>query len=104
MKEVKPCPFCGGYAYVSRERYGKKFNVGCSNDNCLGFSGLGWLYDSEEDAAKAWNKRVCDRGGLLNLSKQISEFAMSDECPEELYERISDYAEAICLLCSETDK
>lgn len=65
--ELEPCPFCGGDAHVSLEAHGKKFYIGCSNDECLGFSGLGWLYDTEEDAAKAWNNRAERKTGDKNL-------------------------------------
>lgn len=56
-EELKPCPFCGGEASIVGKRYEAKFCVGCDDDSCLGFSGLGWLYDSEQEAAEAWNRR-----------------------------------------------
>lgn len=69
-EELKPCPFCGGEAQVVRKPYEPKVCVGCGDDACLGFSGLGWLYETEEQAAAAWNRRaertcrpeVCDDG------------------------------------------
>lgn len=56
--DLKPCPFCGGEAQVIGKQYEGKFCVGCSDDTCMGFSGLGWLYDSEDGAAAAWNRRA----------------------------------------------
>lgn len=58
MEELKPCPFCGGEAQVVAKPYEPKFCVGCGDDACLGFSGLGWLYETEEQAAAAWNRRA----------------------------------------------
>ena len=55
--DLKPCPFCGGEASIVGKRYEAKFCVGCDDDSCLGFSGLGWLYDSKQEAAEAWNRR-----------------------------------------------
>lgn len=67
---LKPCPFCGGEARIIAKPYEPKVCVGCDDDTCLGFSGLGWLYDSEKEAAELWNRRaertcrpeVCDDG------------------------------------------
>lgn len=56
--ELEPCPFCGGEANIVGKPYEAKFCVGCGDDSCLGFSGLGWLYDSEQEAAEAWNRRA----------------------------------------------
>lgn len=58
MTKLKPCPFCGGEASVIGKPHETKFCVGCGDDTCLGFSGLGWLYGTEEDAAAAWNRRA----------------------------------------------
>ena len=58
MEELKPCPFCGGEAQIVSKPYEPKFCVGCDDDTCLGFSGLGWLYDSGQEAAAAWNRRA----------------------------------------------
>lgn len=58
MSELLPCPFCGGEARVERDSFSGSFYVGCLNDECLGFSGLGWIYKKEEEAIEAWNTRV----------------------------------------------
>lgn len=57
-EELKPCPFCGGEARIIAKPYEPKVCVGCDDDTCLGFSGLGWLYDSEKEAIEAWNRRA----------------------------------------------
>ena len=58
MSDLKPCPFCGGEARIIAKPYEPKVCVGCDDDTCLGFSGLGWLYDSEKEATDAWNRRA----------------------------------------------
>lgn len=58
MTELLPCPFCGGEARIIAKPYEPKVCVGCDDDTCLGFSGLGWLYDSEKEATEAWNSRA----------------------------------------------
>lgn len=60
MKKLKPCPFCGGTANAIQYTHYPKWVVGCSDDNCLGFSGLGWIYRSEQQAIEAWNKRYTE--------------------------------------------
>lgn len=57
-EELKPCPFCGGDARIIAKPYEPKVCVGCDDDTCLGFSGLGWLYDSEKEATEDWNRRA----------------------------------------------
>lgn len=60
-----PCPFCGGEATVIDYRNDGLVGVGCSNDTCLGFSGLGWSYKTETEAIAAWNtraERTCENG------------------------------------------
>ena len=53
-----PCPFCGGKASViDHHNDDGSVSVGCADDTCLGFSGLGWLYKTEDEAIKAWNTR-----------------------------------------------
>lgn len=57
--ELKPCPFCGGEARIVEDRYASGvFHVGCGDDLCLGFSGLGWTFASTAAARIAWNVRA----------------------------------------------
>lgn len=58
--ELRPCPFCGGEAAVIDHGDGR-VSVGCARDYCLGFSGLGWTYETEGDAAAAWNTRAVEQ-------------------------------------------
>lgn len=55
---LKPCPFCGGKAKIRGEKYWRprvSRNVICTK--C--FSNSGW-FDTEEEAAEAWNRRIGD--------------------------------------------
>lgn len=57
--ELLCCPFCGGEANViDHHNDDGSVSVGCNNDTCLGFSGLGWLYKTEAEAIAAWNTRA----------------------------------------------
>ena len=77
--DLKPCPFCGGEARIIAKPYEPKVCVGCDDDTCLGFSGLGWLYDSEKEAAEAWNRRACRMVTVLV-------YCAHKEHPDECYE------------------
>ena len=54
-----PCPFCGGEAMTLTDSHviAVKTSVGCQDDECRGFIGLSWLYDTEAEAIAAWNTR-----------------------------------------------
>lgn len=54
MTKLKPCPFCGGEAstYVA---YDDNYYVCCDECGC----GLP-VYNTEEEAIEAWNKRVSE--------------------------------------------
>ena len=65
------CPFCGGEARIIAKPYEPKVCVGCDDDTCLGFSGLGWLYDSEKEATEAWNRRA-ERTCRMEYNEQWS--------------------------------
>lgn len=71
MTELLPCPFCGGEARIIAKPYEPKVCVGCDDDTCLGFSGLGWLYDSEKEATEAWNRRA-ERTCRMEYNEQWS--------------------------------
>ena len=59
MAELKPCPFCGGEAeiYDGIIFGSRQYEPRCVKCECA----IG-LYDTEEQAAVAWNRRV-DNGG-----------------------------------------
>lgn len=71
MEILKKCPFCGGNA-ISRQRRpdhimrGKHF-ICC--EDCKNKTGY---YDSEEEAVKAWNKRV-DGASNINYCPHCGE-------------------------------
>ena len=66
MDSIKPCPFCGGKA-ETREKIlpiivdepvtKRRFVCECKNKECW-VSPVTNAFDTEEDAIKAWNKRV----------------------------------------------
>ena len=58
MKDFKPCPFCGDtYIKVHIGRhYG--FVVGCNTVNCICVHVTGKEFKTQEEAVKAWNRRV----------------------------------------------
>ena len=60
MTEIKPCPFCGGEVYASREDcYGEVsdyFMVHC--DECSLQFGFSSQFESEAEAIEAWNRRA----------------------------------------------
>lgn len=51
--ELKPCPFCGGDAYMSEDVKFHVFFVACSH--CVSRTGN---HKSKEYASDAWNKRT----------------------------------------------
>ena len=55
MAELKPCPFCGGTARMAKR--GEKVLPWVYCSDCLAETRD---YDSVEEAAEAWNRRVGD--------------------------------------------
>lgn len=53
-KELKPCPFCGGYA-TSGENVYRKYQVICRKCLATSITSI-----NENEAIDAWNRRVCD--------------------------------------------
>lgn len=54
MIELKPCPFCGQKAEIYQ--LNNKFESMCTNCTAT----IEWLFESEQEAAEAWNRRVND--------------------------------------------
>lgn len=62
MTELKPCPFCGGKAFVYKQYSSiwrldpTDFTVLCKN--CK--AGVRHYFPTEAEAKKAWNRRATD--------------------------------------------
>ena len=67
MKELKPCPFCGGnFQFVGtieiwdecNDRSNYRYGVMC--DNIIGGCGamVGVMHETKKEAIEAWNRRV----------------------------------------------
>lgn len=68
--ELKPCPFCGGRAYLS-ERMNGGYYVECESiGGCLAESGK---YDTKGQAIEAWNRRVVDTDELESVADELEE-------------------------------
>lgn len=89
--ELKPCPFCGGEAEITRfdvewpGMYAKyEYSGCCNNSRCLADMGLAYKQDCEEDALAAWNTRtpdprIAELQAALDKSPWIS---VSERLPE----------------------
>ena len=69
---LKPCPFCGDTYIIARTitckyedsmpitkyRYKTKYKIGCNSLGCVCLHTEGRLFDTEEEAIKAWDRRV----------------------------------------------
>jgi Lar family restriction alleviation protein len=59
--KLKPCPFCGSEAAIQDgipRLHGYGYGVGCSNPDCIAYSGYGMAaFEAEADAIGAWNRR-----------------------------------------------
>lgn len=58
-KYLKPCPFCGGEARLYRDGAHGFFHL-CMIDGDAMVKIESRLFDSDEEAIKAWNRRVTD--------------------------------------------
>lgn len=57
MTDLKPCPFCGGEAYMETPRFYRlpnAYRVRCLDCKAQTYS----FYTTEQEAANAWNKRA----------------------------------------------
>lgn len=57
--ELKPCPFCGGKAFVHHVIGGYRdlYRVHCGNEDCPTETATKWQWKKEQ-AIEAWNRRV----------------------------------------------
>lgn len=59
MTELKPCPFCGGEAILSKK--GSYYSIECDKCGCGTKLCGSYMYSNEKnrkEAAKRWNRRV----------------------------------------------
>ena len=56
MSELKQCPFCGDTYIMIRKVHGS-YTVGCNTLGCICLHTKSVLFDSEKEAAVAWNRR-----------------------------------------------
>lgn len=60
--KLKPCPFCGGSAFTSKEIYptGEEawHVLHWEDGNCFIANTINGDYDTEEEAIEAWNRRT----------------------------------------------
>lgn len=61
--ELKPCPFCGGEAKIMKVPATGNCVAYCTK--CAADVGRAW-YWKENDAAKAWNRRVTDENDSVD--------------------------------------
>ena len=57
MRELKPCPFCGGEASIFGDESTDTWNVFCGNGLCPAEPGTAICF-SEREAIEAWNTRA----------------------------------------------
>ena len=57
MKELKPCPFCGGKARIARNVIYNSYAVHCTK--CMA-SVIGHIGMGEEEIINEWNRRYED--------------------------------------------
>lgn len=57
--KLKPCPFCGGKAHIQKLIAQQPYFVECDNEFCIAGNSNA-SFKTEEEAAKAWNRRVCE--------------------------------------------
>ena len=59
MKELKPCPFCGGEVSIEKNSYltsSRYYDIYC--ERCDFYLIFDDLFAKEEDIIEAWNRRV----------------------------------------------
>lgn len=58
MNNLKECPFCGSRGILRQKNVLDTWIVECSNGACHASYMIGWEYETAEEAAEAWNRRV----------------------------------------------
>mgnify|MGYP003290326281 CR=1 FL=1 len=60
MGRVKSCPFCGSEPILAQRLKGKCYEVYCGNFNGCPVTPCTRLFDTEEEAIEAWDRRAED--------------------------------------------
>lgn len=96
--ELKPCPFCGGNAFVFMDEYGK-FGIKCKG--CGLIFGIevedgielkdGWkaVFDNSGSAREAWNTRKPMERIVEQLSEQLEGPLYLQNCEAEYRQMIA---------------
>ena len=66
MTDLKPCPFCGGESEIETEEC-SGYDVVCKTNDCFMDKGGGGIFDTEQEAIKAWNTRYVAQRADKNL-------------------------------------
>ena len=64
MPELKPCPFCGGEAELSKSS-GGDWIVGCTNGKCL-MCPWSFGFKTKKEAIESWNTRAYEEKNDAN--------------------------------------
>lgn len=78
---LKPCPFCGGAAEVSKTP--NMWIVECNNAGCG--SNPDVLAAFKHDAITAWNRRSADASGAVELTASINDDAEFHDLAGDVY-------------------
>jgi Lar family restriction alleviation protein len=79
MTKLKPCPFCGGEAHISADRYKHHFWIECRE---CGASQL--TYRTEEEVISAWNQRTEHVNDVNKMIKIRREECLVDQALKTL--------------------
>lgn len=78
MNELKQCPFCGDTYIMIRKVHGS-YTVGCNTLRCICLHTKSVLFDSEEEAAVAWNRRSGEQEWIPCSEKLPGDDEMEDD-------------------------
>lgn len=71
MSELLPCPMCGGSASIGTYEESARYGIGC--DHC--FIAFPYVFDSQEHAITAWNRRTPT--DLGRLAREVADTAVA---------------------------
>lgn len=95
MSELKPCPFCGGEAFINLERDCRW--VECRKCGAMGYVEIG----GEAEAIEAWNMRAgCENCAALNKAAGL--WAKADKRARDLERTCHNISEDgfLCSACT----